>query len=836
MALATTFSFPAKWLPALLMEYDHERDDQLVMKQKIKGIIEDAVLAGIEPVEVETDEQAIQINISFSEQAGSVIRAKSKEMGVTAGPFCRYVLAGKMKMGRTAEDIDLKRCGVMGEIVEALPKLEIRAPQVEFFKQVQDALAGSGIGICEASTGTGKTLGIMAAAIETLRSRKSEGRLVIGTPSIALITQFSDVWKKLDAVMDIPPLRVVLGRSEFVSKNELDNFLKLDESGIDQQPIKGWIARGGRSQAFDGDVTSWLASSLVSVSPDFPVNEVILPQIVLRDDPGYLAYQAQFYDDRNRTEIMLSTHAMLAIDLRRRIGFGKDDEDVMSINDALARSFSKLRKAKEGEYQIDPEEKQKDLKRLDALQDEKAARIADLSRENGILPPYHHVILDEAHLFESNVSSALSDYVSIKALMRHLKEYREEGGNCSRDAISKIDKAVHRIMDASAELQLDMLSLLEGSPVARDCETALREIAFWLETVKYPQPSASAKASALFQTLKSDLAVIKYASRKDHRSLAFLKLSPVRSYPQLFVGRKSVDHFLKMLWYSVDSAAAVSATLYLKKGDEYSASYQQKILAIPADRMKTYPPVIPSWLMKPIKGVWLPEAVTDEDGKIWLRPPSRMDKLDAADRETADLVWSAEVVAVIEKIYASAAGGVMVAMTSYDLISTFAEFMLPVFGDRLVVASPSLKLALQVDRFLQLSACGMRPIWLAIGAAWTGLDIGGHQPYAKVTGYELPPEEDNVMTDIIIPKLPFGTNRTITHAYRLEKQPGVPWEILETSFRIKQVMGRLVRRAGLPANRRIYILDGRMSDPKFGGMFGTIKNLIKPYGVRTLEK
>jgi CRISPR type IV-associated DEAD/DEAH-box helicase Csf4 len=117
----------------------------------------------------------------------------------------------------------------------------------------------------------------------------------------------------------------------------------------------------------------------------------------------------------------------------------------------------------------------------------------------------------------------------------------------------------------------------------------------------------------------------------------------------------------------------------------------------------------------------------------------------------------------------------------------------------------------QAKTFLTLTHEGKRPLWLAVGGAWTGLDLGGHDPYEELLGCpQLSPSNDNVLTDLVIPRLPFGTNNSMSHVRRVRMQRSFPWDLLDAAFRFLQGLGRLVRRRGLSANRRIWILDGRL--------------------------
>ncbi|MHB8474208.1 MAG: hypothetical protein ACYDC8_15435 [Gammaproteobacteria bacterium] len=175
--------------------------------------------------------------------------------------------------------------------------------------------------------------------------------------------------------------------------------------------------------------------------------------------------------------------------------------------------------------------------------------------------------------------------------------------------------------------------------------------------------------------------------------------------------------------------------------------------------------------------------------------------------------------------------------TSYSSVKTLANLLAPQLRTALVVADPDVRVDRQADRFIALSRRGIRPLWLAVGSAWTGLDVGGHHPpYTRAGVEELPADEDNVLTDIVVPRLPFGVNRSITHQRRLQTKPGIPWEVLDVALRTKQVIGRLVRRPGLPVNRRIFVLDGRLNDPEFIGQLSLIRGVFKPYTANVLAK
>jgi ATP-dependent DNA helicase DinG len=73
---------------------------------------------------------------------------------------------------------------------------------------------------------------------------------------------------------------------------------------------------------------------------------------------------------------------------------------------------------------------------------------------------------------------------------------------------------------------------------------------------------------------------------------------------------------------------------------------------------------------------------------------------------------------------------------------------------------------------------------------------------------ENPPERDFLLTDIIIPRLPFGTEHSTIHERRKE-QWGFIYEVYRAAFQFRQGLGRLIRREGV-TNRRLWLLDARM--------------------------
>lgn len=204
-------------------------------------------------------------------------------------------------------------------------------------------------------------------------------------------------------------------------------------------------------------------------------------------------------------------------------------------------------------------------------------------------------------------------------------------------------------------------------------------------------------------------------------------------------------------------------------------------------------------------------------------PPSRRDRLDEEALAKAMSAWLDVVAQELRVIHAQAKGGVLVLNTSYEAVEGLRQ-RLQATGQvdgvdglphlLLVFAREGRGVMAQAKEFLQLQDAGGKPLWLAVGSAWTGLDVGGHEPREALLGKDpLPAELDNVMTDLVVTRMPFGANNSITHLRRVLMRPSIPWDMLDAAFRFRQALGRLVRRRGLPQNRQIWLLDGRLGEP-----------------------
>jgi CRISPR type IV-associated DEAD/DEAH-box helicase Csf4 len=119
---------------------------------------------------------------------------------------------------------------------------------------------------------------------------------------------------------------------------------------------------------------------------------------------------------------------------------------------------------------------------------------------------------------------------------------------------------------------------------------------------------------------------------------------------------------------------------------------------------------------------------------------------------------------------------------------------------RLIDQGPNESIARIKNTFVEMARKGNRPIWLATGGAWTGLDLTDE----GVTD----PTEDNLLTDLVIVRIPLGRSRSVAHQIRVEKL-GLEEEFFAAALLLRQGIGRLIRREGVQ-NRKLWFLDGRI--------------------------
>ncbi len=274
-----------------------------------------------------------------------------------------------------------------------------------------------------------------------------------------------------------------------------------------------------------------------------------------------------------------------------------------------------------------------------------------------------------------------------------------------------------------------------------------------------------------------------------------VQLSPQRRYPSILVGPRGLGTALRGLWERTERAALLSGTLLVNTGSMGDSSgYMASLLHVPGDRIADAPPIIAPWLYS-TPTAHIPGAAL---AARLIPPRQSASGPDTEDTNGDGDAYYAALAGVIRSASQSAAGGTLVLCTSFQAIRRL-EAALATITDRLIVQTPRTPLVRCEAQFRGMAAAGQRPVWLATGGAWTGLDLRDPR---------VPATEDHLLTDVVITRLPINP-ATSLHGSLRQRRTGLAMMRLDVALRFRQGMGRLVRAEGQP-DRRLWICDGRM--------------------------
>jgi CRISPR type IV-associated DEAD/DEAH-box helicase Csf4 len=822
-----TVTIPEAWLGELIPTYDTIRGNEKAIGVAATDLVGSALRDGLNHCVDRTADHGstIRITLRLPDDESAALKARAARADLTAAPFAKWLLCALRGVERKSGEVDASDpMEALNSLIRQIePNVKSRPEQNLFASYLRDALAGSKIGMVEAGTGVGKTRAMMATAIDWAIEHGE--RIPIAAPTLALLRQFAAEHAIQSRVRDVPPLRLVFGRREFISEFELELLLTTRADQVDPDGfVRKWVKAGAppspQSVAL-GVPTSWLISTLEYLVPEFPVDEVRLADDVPGPkDRGLQAYINQFADSEDAgAEVVLCTHAMLAQDMRKRQFAASRVDDFIVADKELRALFKSF-------VDLDADERKTFHARKAEISERRVAEFRLATVDKGLLPDFSALIVDEAHMLEQICSSSLSRYLALSSIGRHMREFRKAGGNITLKLIDEVEAHIIGIRALGSKFDRDMVNLGANAGAVRDATDHLSALARCLDKVPMPNATASMqKRRAAFQ-VRHALLMLRAATGKASTA-SYLRFSPMRAYPQLYIGSASVESMLRTLWASLDAGAAVSATLYLKKSEGPSASFQRMLLGIPENGWVEYPPVHAPWSIKPVRELWTAGALGAQ-----LRPP-RTDRLKETEIEEAERQWLTELAPVIARIQETSAGGTLVLMTSYRSIATLSS-LLHTIEPFIVQAKPDLPVTRQAEAFMRRRRMGQKPLWLAVGAAWTGVDVGGHDPWTNLFDERIAAADDNVLCDLVIPRLPFGSNHSMSHQWRVHNRPQMAWDVLDTAFRFKQGLGRPIRRDGLPRNRRFWILDGRLSDVAASSNYRIFEQLIANYPVRKL--
>ena len=249
-----------------------------------------------------------------------------------------------------------------------------------------------------------------------------------------------------------------------------------------------------------------------------------------------------------------------------------------------------------------------------------------------------------------------------------------------------------------------------------------------------------------------------------------------------------------------------SATLYIKNqyGDD-KCDYICDILAVPTSRIYLAPPIVAKWVTS------MPTLCIPSQTEALLLSRPKLENIAGTDD------WLLNLSKRIELIANQAKGGTLVLATSYAQLCAFTTYLSKssVNQNRLIIQEKYKKVEVNRTLFKQKHAEGIQPVWLALGSAWTGLNL-------KEDNENI---EDTLFTDLVITCCPLNNNRSNTMLARIEARSMNPI-IKEALMTLKQGLGRLMRNEK-QQGRKIWFLDGRIYHGTWKGMEEMQKSTIK---------
>lgn len=420
----------------------------------------------------------------------------------------------------------------------------------------------------------------------------------------------------------------------------------------------------------------------------------------------------------------------------------------------------------------------------------------------GPLPGGAYLIIDEAHDLEKEVANMASSGVSLQTLATLLKHGglaalgKRDQAQRAREVVRDLNRVLGEMPMESGRAAIMPEALREDPELAGAWDKAMPLMTRLVDELKVLAEAIKSDSQ------KGDSPLIRIQLRRAVRAIEFsilgthtveVSLSRIKRMATIQVGPRSVAQYLRPLWDRTPAAVLTSATIYLPTLQGDSAAYLMQITSLPPERTVCVPSISPDWITASAE-LCLPtgEAISR------LMPPSQ----DAATHE-AMLEWIANVAQVISSdISPTARGGVMVLLSGYDRLDYLAQALEPMLAGRLVTQSRTVHgLSKAVQRFKEMHASGVKPVLLATGGAWTGLDLKDAAISDDLAHL------DTLLTDLVIPNVPFGMNRTTTHAWRVGRSFG--FESGSVALLLRQGLGRLIRRPGL-VGRRIWMLDSRL--------------------------
>lgn len=609
----------------------------------------------------------------------------------------------------------------------------LRREQTALVDATLPLLLEGNIAFAEASTGVGKSR-VLAVLAQALRARQYA--VTIAAPTIEVMLH---VAREFEALGLAAPA-IYLGRRQFVSQALLADLLADAELELPEDERARLLAWDGqpatektRELAQRAGGANWLLADLEALAPS-----VAADLVACEDEDATPDAYAQMLALWHAAPVRLATHALVAV-------------------------------------------------------------MAKHPREAEADAPPEALLVDEAHLLHAAIEEVCLGQFSFFKLRAFVRPLAAQDGKALKAAgVKQRQRASIRRAAQSVVMAID--SLLDGlrgfgtgrrrlnAPGANAATVALasRMAAAAADLAPHLSALRGLNIPGMDRIAGQAQDVCRRLSRESDIQVT---LSPTRRYPTVRMNYGSVTAALDTLWDGARCGLLLSATLFVETATGPSAGYFVNRLRTPILRVREIAPIVAPWLYA-TPTLHLPAGLT----RAALVPQGSIDKYVSVQEaaEAEGRYYDALAQAILYATH-DAAGGTLVLCTGYQAIRLLTE-RLDALGDRLLeqVRGPSFSRWPHTFR----ERAGLRPVWLATGAAWTGLDLrDGNAPAAV----------DRLLTDVIVTRIPYfpadeggGTPKMRDYQARTE-----------AALRFRQGMGRLVRAEGQP-DRRLWVLDGRL--------------------------
>jgi Rad3-related DNA helicase len=655
------------------------------------------------------------------------------------------------------------------KIEEKIPFRNISMEQAKYFSLCRDALANSKILVAEGSTGLGKTRALVVSAI--LAAQQGKKPVIIAAPTVEIVGHF---WAELEKVQNEGiglslTAAIAPGARDFVDDAKLKAWL-IENPGQDMA-VEEWVAAGGelnadpearapviRSAESLGVKLAWMMEDLTRIATNIPL----------------LDFERKSATDENG---VFSESAGIIAELRAALN-RKTEEGKHHGADLIFCTHTMLAFAQLCRWQI--------------------------------LPQPKVLIIDEAHLLEETISRVNSDELSVFSLSYRIARHLPEKNKKKSAAGTAYTLAVElkKLCQSLCKEDNKTTVSLKGFP---DEKAAI------ISTLVNLANAMESKAFADFPKQKRDIYDLRAlaATMSNGNNRTDIRFSPKKDYPLITSGSADIGASTGELWKLADGGVILaSATLYtVDDYGEYDCRYVVKNLAIPLTRIDTPPPVIFHGVFD-IPTLYTPGLALSKQ----LCRPTKGNRTVAADKQWLECLGQTIATEVVN----SAVGGTLVLLTAYTQIESIKSILetAGVAPERIVEQRRDERFSVAKAAFTQIYRDGERPILLALGPAWTGLDLADKSVAAF---------NDFLLTDLVIGCAPIGLNQSPTMLRRKEIWNMEPI-IKEALLTLKQGLGRLIRRDGV-TDRRLWIMDGRIFSewPKMVAFTSSAKRLLSNY-------